>query len=77
MLNLFESKRLARAEDKDIVFKNLDIKKNNKSIFFQQLTDIYVFAIALGIKNKNSVTPILFLSSSQQGKCGIPSLGTG
>ena len=52
MLNLFESKRLARAEDKDIVFKTLDVKKNNKSGFFQQMTDIYVFAIAVGLKNK-------------------------
>lgn len=52
MLDLFYSKRLARAKDKDKVFEILDIKKNSKYGFFQQLTEIYVFAIALGLKNK-------------------------
>jgi dnd system-associated protein 4 len=52
MLNLFESKRLARAQDKDEVFKTLDIKKDSRHGFFQQMTDIYVFALALGLKNR-------------------------
>lgn len=52
MLDLFESKRLSRAANKDKVFEILDIKKNNKYGFFQQMTEIYIFALALGLKNK-------------------------
>lgn len=52
MINLFESKRLNRLSDKDIVFNTLDVKKNSKHGFFQQMTDIYIFALALGIKRK-------------------------
>lgn len=55
MINLFESKRLNRLSDKDIVFNTLDVKKNNKHGFFQQMTEIYVFALALGIKRKKRV----------------------
>lgn len=52
MINLFEPKRLNRSSDKDIVFNTLDIKKNNKYGFFHQMTDIYIFALALGLKRK-------------------------
>ncbi|MDD5161111.1 MAG: hypothetical protein PHI47_13755 [Sulfuricurvum sp.] len=52
MIDLFESKRLARAQDKDEVFKRLDVKKDSRYGFFQQMTDIYIFALALGLKNR-------------------------
>ena len=52
MMNLLTAKRLKRAKDKDEVFEILDIKKNKKTGFFQKMTDIYVFALALGIKEK-------------------------
>lgn len=52
MVDLFEAKRLARAQDKDEVFKRLDIKKDSRYGFFQQMTDIYIFALALGLKNR-------------------------
>lgn len=52
MINLFESKRLNRLSDKDLVFNTLDAKKNSKHGFFQQMTDIYIFALALGVKRK-------------------------
>lgn len=52
MINLFESKRLNRLSDKDLVFNTLDTKKNSKHGFFQQMTDIYIFALALGVKRK-------------------------
>jgi dnd system-associated protein 4 len=52
MINLLTSKRLKRAKDKDIVFEILDVKKNKKTGFFHKMTDIYVFALALGIKEK-------------------------
>ncbi|MBD3724023.1 MAG: hypothetical protein IE925_16595 [Rhodobacterales bacterium] len=57
MNNLLVSKRLKKAKDKDIVFEILDIKKNKKTGFFQKMTEIYVFALALGIKEKK-MTPI-------------------
>ncbi len=52
MLDLLEQKRFARSSDKDRVFDALDPKKNFKSGFFQQKADIFMFALALGIKNK-------------------------
>lgn len=57
MNNILISKRLKRAKDKDIVFETLDIKKNKKTGFFQKMTEIYVFALALGVKEKK-MSPI-------------------
>lgn len=56
-MNLLSSKRLKKAKDKDIVFEILDIKKNKKTGFFQKMTEIYAFALALGIKSKK-IEPI-------------------
>ena len=55
MIDLFESKRLNRLTDKEIVFNTLDMKKNPKYGFFQQMTDIYVFALALGVKRHKRI----------------------
>lgn len=52
MIDLFESKRLNRLKDKDPVFEVLDKKKNSRYGFFQHMFDIYIFAVALGIKNR-------------------------
>ncbi|RLA84695.1 MAG: hypothetical protein DRG78_00625 [Epsilonproteobacteria bacterium] len=53
-MNLLSSKRLKKAKDKDIVFEILDIKKNKKTGFFHKMTEIYAFAVALGIKSKKT-----------------------
>lgn len=50
-MNVFDSKRLARTQDKDLVFETL-LVKNPRSGFFQQMTDVYMFALALGVKRK-------------------------
>jgi dnd system-associated protein 4 len=51
-MNLLSSKRLKKAKDKDVVFEILDIKKDKKTGFFQKMTEIYTFALAIGIKSK-------------------------
>lgn len=53
-MNIFETKRLRRSKDKSLVFDFLNVK-NKKTGFFIMLTDIYIFALALGIKNYKSV----------------------
>jgi len=50
-MNLFETKRLKRSKDKDDVFKYLDAR-SEKSGFFNTLFDIYIFALALGVKKR-------------------------
>ncbi len=50
-MNLFESKRLKRLKDKDDVFRFLDAR-SEKSGFFNTLFDIYMFALAIGVKSK-------------------------
>ena len=50
-MNLFELKRLKRSSDKDDVFKFLDAR-SEKGGFFNTLFDIYMFALALGVKNR-------------------------
>ena len=55
-MNLFETKRLKRSKDKDDVFKFLDAR-STKSGFFNTLSDIYIFALALGVK-KRKKTPL-------------------
>ncbi len=50
-MNRFETKRLKRSKDKDDVFKFLDAR-SEKSGFFKSLFDIYVFALALGVKQR-------------------------
>jgi len=50
-MNLFEAKRLKRSKDKDDVFKFLDARSVNSG-FFTTLFDIYIFALALGVKNR-------------------------
>jgi len=50
-MNLFEVKRLKRSKDKDKVFKFLDAR-SVKSGFFNTLFDIYMFALALGVKKR-------------------------
>lgn len=48
-MNLFDSKRLRRSKDKDDVFRFLDAR-SEKSGFFTSNFDIYIFALALGVK---------------------------
>ena len=50
-MNLFETKRLKRSKDKDDVFKYLDAR-SEKGGFFNALFDIYIFALALGVKKR-------------------------
>lgn len=52
MLDLLEQKRFARSSDKDKVFDALDPRKNTKAGFFQQKADIFMFALALGVRNR-------------------------
>lgn len=48
-MNIFESKRLKRAKDKDKVFEFLDARFK-ESGFFSAYYEIYIFALSLGVK---------------------------
>jgi len=50
-MNLFDIKRLKRSKDKDNVFKFFDAR-SVKSGFFNTLFDIYIFALAIGVKKR-------------------------
>ncbi len=54
-MNLFETKRLKRSKDKDDVFRFLDAR-SEKSGFFNTLFDIYIFALALGVKKRKKAS---------------------
>lgn len=67
-MNLLASKRFRRAKDKDFVFDILDIKKNKKTGFFSKMTEIYIFALALGVKENRRE---IIVSASEPIACDI------
>lgn len=52
MTDLFQQRRLKRSANKDKVFDMLSRTKNSRYGFFTQMTDIYMFALSLGLKNR-------------------------